>query len=262
MFHFIFHDKNIFYKLVGNKNSYPIIMLHGNMSNHKRWLPLAELLKKHFACYALDFPGSGLSEDIDEYHSLDILADCADAFIKHIHADKYILFGHSMGGGIAQLIALKNPNSVKAMVLINSISFKGFHEFYKQKDYIASMYRNKNLLNEIFNQSFPDFSEKKVISEMVDDAYKASKRVFTDEAKAMSEFNLEDSIHMLNIPTLIMHSKEDQIVSEPDAAQMHSKLQNSIYVSIDSSGHSPHFEDPTSVYGQIMGFYNELLEAN
>lgn len=255
---FEFRNKRMHYEERGDGSARVAILLHGNMSNHKRWLPLMDLLKKDYTCYALDFPGNGFSEEIDRYHSLHLLAECVDALIAHVRAERFVLFGHSMGGGVAQLTALKHRERIEALVLINSISFKGFHDFYRQKEYIASMHRNKTLLRELFEQSLPSHPDRAAIEEMVEDASCASARVFTDEPKAMSEFNLEGEIHALTMPTLIVRSDGDQIVSGEDALHLHAAIPNSTYVPVKSSSHSPHFEDPAALYDIIRNFNSRI----
>lgn len=255
---FQFKKKKIFFHETGKDGNKPIMFLHGNMSNHKRFLPLIEFLKDDYRCYALDFPGSGLSEDIDSYHSIQTLSECASYLMSHIGGSDFVIVGHSMGGGIAQLTALENLTAVRSLVLINSISFKGFSDFYNQREYIASMFKNRNLLREIFDQSFPNYHDHDAIEEMINDAYNASQRVFTDEAKAMSEFNIETRVHNLTTPTLLLYSDNDQIVKADDISRMAHNLPNCKSVMLKGFGHSPHFEAPNIVYREVLKFILNL----
>lgn len=228
------------------------------MSNHKRFLPLIRLMDADHKCYALDFPGSGFSQDIDSYHSIETLSDIAGRLMDHAGGDDFVIIGHSMGGAVAQLVALENIKRTRALILINPVPFSGFKDFYDQREYIASMYRNRGLLREIFDQSFPAYQDQTAIEEMIDDAFNSSWRVFTDEPKAMSEFNIADRIHSLTTPALLLYSDNDQIIKPQEIKNMPHALPNCKSVMFSGYGHSPHFEAPDKVHCAITKFISDL----
>jgi pimeloyl-ACP methyl ester carboxylesterase len=100
----------------------PVIALHGWLDNAASFGPLAPLLPG-LDIVALDLPGHGLSDHRppgQHYHFVDFVADviaAADA----LGWDRFALIGHSMGAGIASLIAAGFPQRVERLVLIEGL---------------------------------------------------------------------------------------------------------------------------------------------
>lgn len=109
-------------KVWGPEDGYPVIALHGWMDNANSFDRVAPLLRG-IRLVALDFPGHGKSDHragrmpyyIWEY-GLDVL-DVADA----LGWDTFGLLGHSLGGGVATLVAGMVPERVSRLVLIESV---------------------------------------------------------------------------------------------------------------------------------------------
>jgi len=67
-----------------------------------------------------DYRGTGKSsKDIQDY-SIKLFADDAAALLEHLHVEQAIVCGHSMGGVVAQLLALDYPDKVKKLILASS----------------------------------------------------------------------------------------------------------------------------------------------
>lgn len=109
-------------KVWGPRDGFPVIALHGWMDNANSFDRIAPLLKD-IRLVALDFPGHGKSAHrpgrmpyyIWEY-GLDVL-DFADA----LGWERFGLLGHSLGGGVATLVAGMVPERIRQLVLIESI---------------------------------------------------------------------------------------------------------------------------------------------
>ncbi len=100
-----------------------LLALHGWLDNAASFDALAPLLCPHFHIVALDLPGHGRSQHRPPgawYHFVDYPGDvlaAADA----LHWPNFHLLGHSLGAGIASLIAAACPQRVQSLVLIELI---------------------------------------------------------------------------------------------------------------------------------------------
>ena len=109
-------------KAWGPKDGYPVLALHGWMDNANSFDRLAPLLS-NIRLVALDLPGHGKSDHrtspmpyyVWEY-GLDVL-DVADA----LGWETFGLLGHSLGGGVATLVAGMVPDRIDRLVLIESV---------------------------------------------------------------------------------------------------------------------------------------------
>jgi pimeloyl-ACP methyl ester carboxylesterase len=69
---------------------------------------------------AFDYRGTGLSDKPSAKYSTEMFADDAVAVLDHLGLDGAVVCGHSMGGRVAQLLALNHPRKVRKLILASS----------------------------------------------------------------------------------------------------------------------------------------------
>lgn len=100
----------------------PVVLVHGIYEHSGRYHHIAERFTRHgFDVWAADHYGHGRSEGarghiLNDNHYLDDLA-LVIAEAQQGSAEKPIVFGHSMGGAIAALYAVRNPTALRALIL-------------------------------------------------------------------------------------------------------------------------------------------------
>lgn len=116
MSYFIYHNKNIFYKVVGQGK--PLIMLHGNTASSSMFEMLLTLYQGHFQVILMDFLGNGRSERIPVFPAdLWILqADQVVALIEHLKLKKVNILGTSGGAWTAINTGLQRPDLVEKII--------------------------------------------------------------------------------------------------------------------------------------------------
>jgi pimeloyl-ACP methyl ester carboxylesterase len=99
-----------------------VVMLHGFTGSKENWYPLAERLRGKYRLLIPDLPGWGESERKpgDDY-GFAAQAARVDAFIRALSPQRpVVLLGHSMGGGIAALVAARYPRQVARVGLLDA----------------------------------------------------------------------------------------------------------------------------------------------
>jgi pimeloyl-ACP methyl ester carboxylesterase len=108
----------LFYELHGDAGE-PLVLVHGYTGDATDWrFQVAEFAPTH-RVLVIEHRGHGRSEapaDRARYTILDMAAD-VEALAAHAGFDCYHLVGHSMGGVVAQEIALRSPGRVRSLVL-------------------------------------------------------------------------------------------------------------------------------------------------
>ena len=94
----------------------PLVMIHGWGLNSSVWQPILEGLSGDFELHLVDLPGHGRSPLETEDYSLDALAD---QLLPHL-PEKAHWLGWSMGGLLAQHVALTQPELIEKLVLVGS----------------------------------------------------------------------------------------------------------------------------------------------
>lgn len=118
------------YRKAGNGDRV-LLLIHGNMSSSRHWQPLLEALPSGFTAYAVDLRGFGNST----YHKpIDSLVDFAGdlvLFSKELGLRGITVIGWSTGGGVAMQMAAEHPDIVDKLVLLESMSYRGYPIFRK-----------------------------------------------------------------------------------------------------------------------------------
>lgn len=98
-----------------------LVMLHGYTGSKENWYRLVPELDARYALVMPDLPGWGDSERIaNADHGFVAEAAHVAAFLRHLDAGPVVLLGHSMGGGIAALVAAKYPDLVARVGLLDA----------------------------------------------------------------------------------------------------------------------------------------------
>lgn len=100
----------------------PVVLLHGLGGSTASWRFLMPLLADRYRVIALDFPGYGYSTREPSWAlSHEHQARRVIRLLDELGLERAALVGLSMGGAIAQRIAVRNPERVDALVLIASV---------------------------------------------------------------------------------------------------------------------------------------------
>jgi pimeloyl-ACP methyl ester carboxylesterase len=79
------------------------------------------LLCRHYTVYAPDLPGFGASQPLDARTELTEFVRFLEDFTQALGLQKFYLVGHSMGGGIALEYALKHPDKLERLAIVDSM---------------------------------------------------------------------------------------------------------------------------------------------
>lgn len=96
----------------------PLIILHGLFGSSDNWYTHAKTFAKHFKVYLVDQRNHGQSPHSDEFDYKILTADLEDFIQQHgiVHPT---IMGHSMGGKTAMNYAIKNPNNVNKLIVVD-----------------------------------------------------------------------------------------------------------------------------------------------
>lgn len=106
------------YEEIGPKTASPIVILHGLFGSKRNWGAVAKALSATHRVFALDMRNHGESEWGDAMTYEALAADVAK-FIHHHDLAPCTLIGHSMGGKAAMVLALRQPELISRLVVVD-----------------------------------------------------------------------------------------------------------------------------------------------
>lgn len=114
----------VHYRDQGKADGPTLVLVHGFAASLDAWEPWVQRLGGQYRIITLDLPGHGLTRAPADYMpSTDANADLVDTVAERLHAGTYVIGGNSMGGGVAWDLALRHPEHVRALVLVDAAGF-------------------------------------------------------------------------------------------------------------------------------------------
>jgi pyruvate dehydrogenase E2 component (dihydrolipoamide acetyltransferase) len=237
----------------------PILLVHGFGGDLNNWLFNFGPLSAAHTVYAVDLPGHGGSTKTLPTGTMSELSASIREFLAKVIAAPAHLVGHSLGGGICQLVASEAPDLVSSLTLIAPV---GLGPEINQS-YLSGFMDSKNRrdLRAAVSQLFGDQSI--VTTRMVDDILRYKRLVGVDQAlDRMINANFPGGVQLaimaqqtesLGIPVMLIWGHEDRIVPMHHA----SALPSAKKITLNSIGHMPMMESPGKVNEAILNFIEE-----
>ncbi len=100
----------------------PVVLLHANGGDHHDFDAIVDDLGRHATVHALDWPGHGASDVIDDPSACGF-AELLPGILEQLGEGPFTLIGNSVGGFAALRTAARRPDLVQALVLVNPGGF-------------------------------------------------------------------------------------------------------------------------------------------
>jgi non-heme chloroperoxidase len=234
-------DARIFFKDWGPKDAQPVVFHHGWPLSSDDWdAQMMFFLNKGYRVIAHDRRGHGRSSQTDTGNEMDTYAADVIALAKHLDVKNAIHIGHSTGGGeVARYVARAEPGRVAKAVLIGAVPpimlktpanpgglpmevFDGFRS--------ALLANRAQFFHDVAAGPFYGFNRDgaKVSPATVENWWRqgmmGGAKAHYDCITAFSETDFTEDLKAIDVPVLILHGEDDQIVPIADSAELAIKL--------------------------------------
>jgi len=210
------NDADFYYELHGK--GHPLILIAGYTCDHMYWMQQVGPLSEHFQVLIFDNRASGQTKDDDRELSAELMADDAMALADSLNLKNPHIIGSSMGGNIAQQVAIRHPEKIKKLGLLVTTSkwrvamLKGLLSgiairendmpFDAQFDsMLAWVFGDKFLSND------GNISLLKIL--VLNNPYPQSISDQKRQARVLLDFDSRNSLDKIKSPTLVMNADED-----------------------------------------------------
>ena len=239
----------IYYKDWGPKTAQPLVFHHGWPLSADDWdTQMLFFLEKGFRVIAHDRRGHGRSSQVSDGHDMDHYAADATAVMEHLDVRNAVHIGHSTGGGeIVRYVARHGKGRVAKAVLISAVPplmlktnanpgglpmevFDGLRQ---------SLAANRaQFYLDFANGPFYGFNRPgaKPIQGVIQNWWRqgmiGSAKAHYDGIKAFSETDFNEDLKAIDVPTLLLHGDDDQVVPYKDASPLSEKLLKNVKMKI------------------------------
>ena len=109
---------NLFFRESGQGQ--PLIILHGLFGSSDNWFTFAKTFSQHYKVYLVDQRNHGQSPHSDEFNYKLLTEDIEEFLSFHAIVDPVVI-GHSMGGKTAMNLAVKRPDLISKLVVVDIV---------------------------------------------------------------------------------------------------------------------------------------------
>ncbi|HYF61135.1 MAG TPA: alpha/beta hydrolase [Burkholderiaceae bacterium] len=252
-----------------------ILLLHGTGSSLHTWDGWAERLSPHMRVVRLDLPGFGLtgphpSGDYSAAATVDFL----ERFVAAAGLGRFAIAGNSLGGYYAWRFALRHPERVSALVLVDAVGYpveQGASRSTAMRlarlPVISELMRFlpvEGLIERSLRDTYAD--PRKVTPELVERYADLMRRpgnriAFGDRTRADPRPTGWERLTELRVPTLILWGAQDEWVPPSNAERFDRDIPDSELRIYPDLGHLPMEEDPDTTARDVLRFLRERARS-
>jgi len=255
---------DLFYDIQGIGE--PLLLISGFLCNHAYWSLLMPSLVKQYQVIRFDNRGIGRTSAPDSPYTIKQMATDAAALLETLGIKKVHLTGHSMGGQIAQELALAHPQKVQSLILLSSLA-KGDVLFNSIVATWGELPRTLDLklyqqvvLPWIFTDQF--YSIPGMIDMIVEMAvnypFPLTPHGLYHQSRAIVDCDTTQRLKDIDCPTLVLVGKQDILTPVKFSEQLAQGIPQAELVILDCGGHGFLIESPEDVAASILKFLSRL----
>jgi non-heme chloroperoxidase len=263
----------IFYKDWGPKDAQPIVFHHGWPLSSDDWdAQMMFFLDKGYRVIALDRRGHGRSDQPDGGNDMDTYASDVADLVAELDLKNAFHVGHSTGGGeVAHYTARAEPGRVAKAVLLDAVppvmvkkdSNPGGLPIEVFDQFRAALVANRaQFYLDIPTGPFYGFNRPgaKVSEGLIRNWWRqgmmGSVKAGYECIKAFSETDFTEDLKAIDVPVLVIHSEDDQIVPYVDSGPLSAKLlKNGTLKTYKDLPHGCHATHPELINADLLAFF-------
>ncbi len=251
------NDFSLYYELRG-AGSEPVVLIHGAQGDARLLEPFVPWLSDRYQLLLFDQRGLGRSGKPDVPYSTALIADDAAKLMDVVGWASAHVVGVSMGGMVAQELAVNHPGRVRSLVL-GCTAAEGRDDVDSNPAYttgdLASGDRARLLAEAIFTpahlQRRPEVVE--ALAEMRRQA-PIDPRGFARRLEALRAHNALGRLDLIACPTLVITGAEDRLIPAENSRRLADGIPNAELVLLPDAAHGFWAEQPEQAFGHILGF--------
>lgn len=249
------------YRFDGPEDAPVLVLSNSLMSTHRMWDPQMTDFAGKYRVLRYDTRGHGATETTDGAYSIDLLARDAEALIEALDVGPVHFLGLSMGGMIAQRLAVNRPDLVRALVLCDTASEMPTLAMWNDRISTAKREGTEGLLGGTIQRWFtPGFlagspAAVGFVEGMIRDTAGPG---YIGCASAVRDMSQTDILKDITQPTLVLVGAEDPACTPAQAMVLHEHIAGSKHIVLDDAAHLANIEKPVEFNAAVLAFLDGI----
>ncbi len=238
----------------------PLVILHGLFGMLDNWHTVSRMLANHFNVFAVDQRNHGRSPHSPDFNYQALADDTRDFIVAHKLAPSHIL-GHSMGGKTAMWTALRYPEVVERLIVVDIAphAYSSMHDeiLAALNDITLESYSSRSEIDGALALKMPDFAVRqflmKNLTRKEDGGYRWKMNLPVITSHYQEIISSIQSNETFQKPTLFIRSQKSSYVRDEDIPDIKKLFPLAEIVSFDT-GHWVHAEAPVQLTKTVTEF--------
>lgn len=241
----------------------PLVLLHGLGSNHNDWELQIPAFAPSYRVIVPDMRGHGESDAPPGPYTIALFADDVARLLRQLQLPPAHVVGISMGGLVAQQLALDYAERVRSLVLVNTFSrimLRGPRDWLNllRRALVMQFFDMERIGQLVAQQLFPK-PDQEVLRQLTVQRWRQNdKTAYRAAAQAALRFNVTERLGEIYCPTLIIAGQDDTTVSPPHRDVLHRGIAGSRLVVIPDSTHATPVDQPEAFNQAVLQFLHEV----
>jgi pimeloyl-ACP methyl ester carboxylesterase len=244
-----------------------VVLIHGFPMDRSMWRPQLEDVGSMYRIIAPDLRGVGSTAVPDGVYTVDLLADDVVDTLDALELDEPVVVGGlSMGGYVALSMALRRPDRVRALILMNTRAGADSPEAAANRERQAAELESAGTPDPVVDAMIPklfapaSFDRHPDLVERIErHARKLDYRGLANTLRGLAiRPDRTGDLGKIAVPTLVLAGAEDQIIPMSEAEALARGIPGATLVTIPDGGHLAPIEDPGAANAAILRFLGEV----
>ena len=241
----------------------PLVLLHGLGSSRNDWLLQLPVFIPRYRTVALDLRGHGASPKPPGPYRLNQFAADVARLLQQIDAHPAHVLGISLGGAVAQQLALDFPELVRSLVLVNTAA-RFVSESWQQRlmgvRRLASVYLfgMERVAEAVAMKLFPKPEQAQLRRETVERIRNNDVAAYRATLWAIARFDVRARLGEIACPTLVVAGEADTTVPVESKRQLVERIAHSRLEIVANSGHATPVDQPEAFNRVVTRFLGEV----
>ena len=227
-----------------------IIFVHGSGGCGDIWRYQTDYFPGSHAVNLPGHPHGQIPKSVEE------CVDWLRKYIKRRGCKDVVLAGHSFGGAMALLYALRHPDELKGIIIIGSGARLKVHPTFLtpcEEAIKGNGQKWHELVEEMYRLTPADYKK-----ELIEKQKTIGPAVMLNDFLCCDKFDIMDRVHEIKLPALIICGESDVMTPVKYANYLGTKMANSKVVIVPQAGHLVLAEKPEVVNKAIEDFVNAI----
>jgi 3-oxoadipate enol-lactonase len=240
-----------------------LVLLHGLASSSEDWLLQEPDFGRQYRLLMVDLRGHGRSSQVSWRLTVDLMADDVARLLEALQEPPAHVLGLSLGGCVAQALALRHPERVRSLTLVNTFArfrpagWRGLGRVLHRLWLLATA-PMPAVAALVAGGLFPSSEQKPYYDQAVARLSQMSRRSYVATMSAVAAFDTRRQLHNVRCPTLVIAGDRDQTVPRGAILAMQRAIPAAKLRVIPNSGHATPY-DQTAAFNQAV---LDFLAAN